>query len=203
MPAFLGASFCQQAAAYKFTPRAIASPDAPQKPLVRKRERSGGVRWVQVHEPSSRAKKPPTAGSQQPTCTNQEHQILSTAKAAFFASQFWDCKVHPTKASQEEFLATCLDVDLEKNVKQGDVSLCAPMGSLPVWKGATMTTTRIQSNQWSPEHCRVLRIVHFATPFAQKCDHPPPPPPTHTSLKRLFLTHFKKYSHTPPPHATG
>ena len=37
--------------AYKFTPRAVASPDAPQKPLVRKRARSGGVRWVQVHEP--------------------------------------------------------------------------------------------------------------------------------------------------------
>ena len=34
--------------AYKFTQRAVASPDAPQKPLVRKRARSGGVRWVQV-----------------------------------------------------------------------------------------------------------------------------------------------------------
>ena len=41
----LAASFCQQAAtmsSYKFTPRAVASPDAPQKPLVRKRARSGG-----------------------------------------------------------------------------------------------------------------------------------------------------------------
>ena len=27
---------------YKFTPRAVASPDAPQQPLVRKRARSGG-----------------------------------------------------------------------------------------------------------------------------------------------------------------
>ena len=37
----LAASFCQQAAAmsaYKFTPRAVASPDAPQKPLVRKKD---------------------------------------------------------------------------------------------------------------------------------------------------------------------
>jgi hypothetical protein len=45
------ASFYQQAAAmssYKFTPRAVASPDAPQKPLTRKRARSGGVKWVQV-----------------------------------------------------------------------------------------------------------------------------------------------------------
>ena len=60
----LAASFFQQAAAmssYKFTPRAVASPDAPQKPLTRKRARSGGVKWVQVtrHEPGSRAKKAP------------------------------------------------------------------------------------------------------------------------------------------------
>ena len=72
---------------------------------------------MQVQEPGSRAKKPRMAGSQQPACTHQEHQILTTAEAASFASQFWDCKVHPTKASQQEFLATCIDVDLEKNVK--------------------------------------------------------------------------------------
>ena len=30
--------------------RAVASPDAPQKPLVRKRARSGGVKWVQVSQ---------------------------------------------------------------------------------------------------------------------------------------------------------
>ena len=47
----LAAPFCQQAAtmsAYKFTQRAVASPDAPQKPLVRKRARSGGANWVKV-----------------------------------------------------------------------------------------------------------------------------------------------------------
>ena len=60
---FLAASFCQQAAtmsADKFTPRAVASPDAPQKPLVHKRARSGGVNWVQVsrNEPGRKAKKP-------------------------------------------------------------------------------------------------------------------------------------------------
>ena len=179
--------------AYKFTPRAVASPDAPQKPLVRKRARSGGVRWVQVHEPGSQAKKPRTAGSQQPACTHQEHQILTTAEAASFESQFWDRKVHPTKASQQDFLATCLDVDLEKNVKH------------PQWhkytrkRGhqTTMTTIQIQNNQWSLKHCPVLRTVHCAAPFAQKCDHLPPPL-THTFLKRPFLTDFKKYSHTPP-----
>ena len=50
-------------------------------------------------------------------CTHKEHQILTTAEAASFANQFWDRKAHPTKASRQEFLATCIDVDLEKNVK--------------------------------------------------------------------------------------
>ena len=68
------ASFCQQAAAmssYKFTPRAVASPDAPQKPLTRKRARSGGVEWVQVSrdEPGRKAKKPRTSRSQPPACS--------------------------------------------------------------------------------------------------------------------------------------
>ena len=90
--------------AYKFTPRADASRDAPQKPLVHKRARSGGAEWVKVtrHRPGSQAKKPRTAGSQQPACTHKEHQILTSAEDASFASQFWDRKVHPTKASQHE-----------------------------------------------------------------------------------------------------
>ena len=43
---------------YKFTPRAVASPNAPQRPLVRKRARSGGAEWVQVSrvEPGREAK---------------------------------------------------------------------------------------------------------------------------------------------------
>ena len=82
-------------------------PDAPQKPLTRKRARSGGVRWVQVarHEPGSRAKKPRTSRSQPPACSHKEHDILTTAEGTTFAAQFWDRKTHPTKASQHEFLA--------------------------------------------------------------------------------------------------
>ena len=120
MPVLLAASFfCKQAAtmsAYKFTPWAVASPDAPPKPMVCKRARSGGAEWVQVtrHRPGSRAKKPCTGGLQQPACTHQEHHIQP---AASFASQFWDYKVHPLKASQQDFLATCIDVDLERNIK--------------------------------------------------------------------------------------
>ena len=150
---FLSACFCQQAAtmsAYKFTPCAVASPDAPQKPLVRKRARSGGANWVQVtrEKSTSKAKRPRTAGSQQPACTHKEHQILSTAEAASFASQFWDRKAHPTKASQHEFLATCIDLDLEKNVM-----------SQPLWNGTTMRTIWVRNNQRSPVHCFVPCIV--------------------------------------------
>ena len=108
---------------YKFTQRAVASPDAPLKPLVRKRARSGGENWVQVtRRPDSRAKKPRTGGSQQPACAHTEHDILSTTEAAAFAAQFWDKKIHPTKASQHEFLATCIDVDLEQDVKHAGQS---------------------------------------------------------------------------------
>ena len=68
-PVFLAASFCQQAAtmsAYKFTLRDVASPDAPQKPFVHKRARSGSAEWVQVtRHPAKQAKKPRTIGSQQ------------------------------------------------------------------------------------------------------------------------------------------
>ena len=41
---------------YKFTQRAVASPDAPLKPLVRKRARSAGENWVRVtRQPDPRA----------------------------------------------------------------------------------------------------------------------------------------------------
>ena len=44
--------------AYKFMQHTVASPDAPQKPLVRKRARSGGANWVKVtREPGRQAKK--------------------------------------------------------------------------------------------------------------------------------------------------
>ena len=115
------ASFCQQAATmsvYKSRQCAVPSPDAPHKPLVRKRARSGGAEWVRVtRRPAKPAQKPRVVGLQQPACTHEEHQILSTAEATAFATQFWDRKVHPNKAVQHEFLATCIDVDLEQKVK--------------------------------------------------------------------------------------
>ena len=66
--------------------------------------RSGGVKWAQVSrdEPGRKGKKPPLNGSQQPACSHQEHQILSTAEATAFATQFWDCK-EPSKAIKMKF----------------------------------------------------------------------------------------------------
>ena len=57
--------------------------NSPQKPLVLKRARSWGVKWVQVSpdKPSKKAKEPHAAGSQQPASTHKEHQVLSTTKA--------------------------------------------------------------------------------------------------------------------------
>ena len=133
---------------YKFTPRAVASPDTPQKPLARKRARSGGAQWVRVtrHEPGSQAKKPHTARSQPPTCSHKEHDILTTAEATAFAAQFWDRKTHPTKASQHEFLATCIDVDVEKSV----------MGSQPCLKKGMLTMTVILNKM--DERCSAIFV---------------------------------------------
>ena len=44
-------------------------------------------------EPGRKAKKPRTAGSRPPACTHKKHEILTTAEATSFASQFWGRKV--------------------------------------------------------------------------------------------------------------
>ena len=85
MPVLLSACFWQQAAtmsAYKFTQihtTCCCIPDAPQKPLVQERARSG-ANLVQVtrEKSPSKAKRPRTAGLQQPTGTHKDHKILST-----------------------------------------------------------------------------------------------------------------------------
>ena len=118
-----------------------------------------GAEWVRVtRHAAKQAEKPHVAGSQQLACTHKEHQILTTAEAASFASQFWDHKVHPTKASQHEFLATCIDLDL---------AACAPVESQPLWNGTTMRT---------PVHCSVSCIVEFPA-VCSKLWSPAPPPP--------------------------
>ena len=77
--------------AYKFTQRAVASPDAPQKALVRKRARSGGADWVKIARETtpSKAKRPRTAGSQQPACTHKEHLILDDGLWAMPLNTGW------------------------------------------------------------------------------------------------------------------
>jgi hypothetical protein len=151
------ASFCQQAtgmSAYKFTQQAVASPDAPQKALVHKKACSGGADWVQVtRHPAKQAKKRRTVGSQQPACTHKEHQILSTAE---------DCKVHPMKASQHEFFATCFDVGFEGEVCPNEVPALV--------RGAAMTTIRAPNNEWA-KLCSACLV--YVTPFAALCSPTP------------------------------
>ena len=83
---------------------------------------------------------PPLSTVLVPMCTHKEHQILSTAEAASFASQFWGRKVHTTKASQHEFLATCIDVDSEKNVKHAGCCKPAVRGSFARLPGRCQVT---------------------------------------------------------------
>ena len=184
----LAVSFSQRAvtmSACQFTQRAGASPDAQQKPLVRKRARSGSANHVHVtrEKSPSKAKKPRTAGSQQPACQHEEHRILSTSQASAFAPQFWEKKAHPHKASQHEFLATCINVDLEQNVKH------APRQKNTRNRGHQ--TSKVQNNESSLLSCLQLR--------APNCEHVHPP--THTFPKQpfLFRTDFQKHTHTPPP----
>ena len=158
---------------YKFTPRAVASPDAPQKPLSRKRARSGGAQWVRVarHVPGSKAKKPRTARSQPPACSHKEHDILTTAEATAFAAQFWDQKMYPTKASQHEFLATCIDVDVEKNVKYNNYEKYTI-------KRGHRTKYFVPYRGMRREICKTQFLHYFG-------------------ISR-FVVDFKKYTHTPP-----
>ena len=72
------------------------------------------------------------------------------------------------------------------------------MGSLPLWKGATMRTIQIDTNQWSLQPCPVLCIVHFAATFAQKCDHLPLPSDPYIS-ETAFSHRFQKVYTYPPP----
>ena len=94
--------------------RAVASPDAPQKPVVRNKARSAGAEWVRVTRcPAKQAEKPHTAGSQQPACSHEEHHILSTAEATAFATQF--IKGHSCNLCDAASGAIC------SSHKQGDV----------------------------------------------------------------------------------
>ena len=113
---------------------------------------------------------------------------MTSAEAASFASQFWDRKEHPTKASKHESLATCIDVDLEKNAEHAHWHKYTR-------KRGHQTTYFVPYRGARRQICKTQFLHHFK--FAQECDHLPPQ--THTFLKRPFLTDLKKYTHTPPP----
>ena len=184
------ASFCQQAdtmSAYKFTSWAVASPDAPQKPLVRKKAGSGGAEWVQgTRHPAKQAEKPYnrfTASCMHP----QGSQILTTAEATSFASQLWDRKVHPTKASQHE---------LKKYVpihKQGDV--CPNGVPAPCGREQQCRRFGIGITSGPQGYCSVPCIIEFPA-VCSKIWSPGPP---NQYISETAVSHRFQQVYTYPP----
>ena len=168
--------------AYKFTARAVGSPDALQKPLVRKRAHSGGESWMKVTwEPARQAKKPCIAGSQHPACTHKEHQILTSAKATAFSAQYWDRKVHPTKASQQEFLPHALMLIWKKTSSMHSGTSTLERG------GIRLLTVRY--------HGARRQIVEFPA-VCSKIWSPAPPNPY---ISETAFSHRFQKVYTPPP----
>ena len=123
--------------AYRFTQRAVASSDAPQKPLVRKRARSSGANWVHVtrEKSPSKAKKPHKV-----QLTKQRNVDLTIVGPwAMPLNTGWvPVKVHRLYDGGK--LKKCVP-----NHKHGGAY--APMESQPLWKGSTMRTNPIQKNE--------------------------------------------------------
>ena len=163
--------------AYKFTPRAVASPDAPQKPLGRKRARSGVAKWVQVSRRTSAspAKRPRTAGSQQPARTHNEHQILTTAEAASFASRSMSSWPHALTSIWRKMSGMHSGTS---TLERGIIISYRTVGRVDKSAKPNFSTT----SKFPAQLCNLR--------------------PTHTFLKRHFLTDFKN-THIPPPPPKG
>ena len=126
----------------------------------------------------------------------------SDVRPLLLQPSFWT-EGKPTKASQHDFLATCIDGNVEKNVKHAHIEstsrgMCAPMGSLPTWKGATMRSIRIQNNQQSLEHCSILCIVQFCSSVLKNVT-----PHTNPYISETAFSHrYQKKKYTYPPQGT-
>ena len=156
----------------KFTPRAVASPDAPRQPLVRKRARSWGRKGV--WDPK--------------VCVPEmARQDFPNGKFRFFPRWLlwsgggggWSMGGTPPPP-----------------MVYGHSHTFLPMGSQPCLKNAMQMVTMIQNKHDSTVQCNVCMkrpmcctVLKNATTY----------PPTHTFLKWLFLTDFKNIHITPPP----
>ena len=195
----LAASFFQQAAttsSYDFTPRAVASPDAPQKPLVRKRARSGGAEWVQVsrHRPGSQAKKASYVPSAA-TCMHAQGARHSDDRSG-------KCFCGPVLGSKstphQGFTAGVLEHMHMHMSLSTNRAMFAPTGSLPCLKKATqMTTIQIKCDGTAQCMCCVNRQMGSSD---LKNVSTPPPPQTPYISETAFSHRFQKVSLTTPPH---
>ena len=173
---------------YKFTPQAVASPHAPQKPLVRKRAHSGGAQWVRVqrHEPGSQAKKPCTfAHSHLP--------VDQTATCGPTTDDLWAMLLNTGWVPVKEHRLQ----DWKKLKKSTNGAMYVPMGSQPYLKKAMQMTMMILNKPDETLQCMFV-FRPMCSSVLRNVSTYPPPPQTHTFLKRPFLTDFKNI-HIPPP----
>ena len=118
------------------------------------------------------------------------HHILTTAEVTAFVAQFWDQKMHPTKASQHKFLATRIDVDVQKNVKYNNYEKYTI-------KRGHRTKYFVPYRGMCRDICKIqflhyFKISKFVVESVAKTK-------AAAFLKRRFYAYFKKYTHTPPP----
>ena len=171
---------------YKFTPRTVASPDAPQKPLTRKRARSGGVNWVQVSrdEPGRKAKKPRTSRSQPPACSHKKYDILTTAEATAFAARCGIERHTPRRPRNMNFWPHALTLTW---IKTSNTTITRRTPSKGVIERNILYRTGVCVGRFAKHSSSTTSIY--------QCDSAPP---THTVMKWRFLADFKK-SIPPPP----
>ena len=104
--------------------------------------------------------------------------------------------MHPTKASQQEFLATCIDIDLERNVKHAQWhKYTRKRGHQTTYFVPSGARRQICKTQFL-HYFKISRIVlqSVAKVKAAAAIATPLSP-----MKRPFCTDSKKYAHTPPP----
>ena len=145
---------------YHVQPRAVTSPDAPQKPLVRTVTNLQNAVAPLLQHITQSCRECGQGQSRCGCCHPHQPNEKSTEKGCGQHAPVGHASQHRVGASQGMQAA---GLENGRNMFQfTSRRMCAPMGSLPLRKGATMRTIRIQNNQWSLEHCSVLCIAQFA-----------------------------------------
>ena len=198
--ALLAASFCQQGAttaAYKFTPWGLLLPPMHHKSLWCVKGLTMGMQSGCRRLGTSLA-----AGQKSPVQLVRSNLHAPTRNTRFcplqrplLFLQFWECKVRPTKASQQEFLGTCIGVDLDENATHAH----GLKYTRNRWHQTTYFVQQFRLGILSGPNCalHVLCTSSHMVLCAQKCDHRPPPNPYISEM--AFSHRFQKVSPPTPP----